>query len=166
MDLPFRIEKKNSFRVVGYKIETTNKKRAGKRAVPAQWENFKEEQLDETLMLMIDQEPHGIFGISVYNVDNEDARTFWHFIAVSSSVDVQEGMECYTVPEMTWAVFPCTIDTIGKTEGQAITKWLPKSDYRPLNSGYITGRMKSGAPDIEYYGNDGTVEIWVAVKHK
>lgn len=28
---------------------------------------------------------------------------------------------------------------IGKTEAQAITIWLPKSKYRPLNEGYITG---------------------------
>ena len=47
---------------------------------------------------------------------------------------------------------------------RAITKWLPKSKYRPLNKGYLTGRMKSGAPDIEYYGKDGLVEIWIAVK--
>ncbi|MBM6800296.1 AraC family transcriptional regulator, partial [Coprobacillus cateniformis] len=72
----------------------------------------------------------------------------------------------YIVPAMTWAVFPCTIETIGKTEVQAITKWLPKSRYKPLNSGYITGRMKSGAPDIQYYGQDGIVEIWIGVTEK
>lgn len=38
------------------------------------------------------------------------------------------------------------------------------SYYRPLNKGYITGRMKSGAPDLEHYGKDGFVEVWVAVK--
>lgn len=45
----------------------------------------------------------------------------------------------------------------------AISKWLPKSNYRPLNKGYLTGRMKSGAPDIEHYGKDGLVEVWIAV---
>jgi len=67
---------------------------------------------------------------------------------------------------MTWAVFPCTLETIGKTEAMAISKWLPKSKSRPLNKGYLTGRMKSGAPDIEHYGKDGLVEVWVAVKEK
>ena len=43
-------------------------------------------------------------------------------------------------------------------------KWLPKSNYRPLNKGYLAGRMKSGAPDIEYYGKDGLVEVWIAVR--
>lgn len=67
---------------------------------------------------------------------------------------------------MTWAVFPCTLETIGKTEAMAISKWLPQSNYRPLNKGYITGRMKFGAPDIEHYGKDGFVEVWIAVKEK
>ena len=56
------------------------------------------------------------------------------------------------------------METIGKTEAMAISKWLPKSNYRPLNKGYLTGRMKSGAPDIEYYGKDGLVEVWIAVR--
>ena len=53
-----------------------------------------------------------------------------------------------------------------ENRGQAITKWLPKSKYRPLNKGYITGRMKSKAPDIEYYGKDGYAEVWIAVREK
>lgn len=34
MNLPFRIEKKESFRVIGYMIQTTNKKGEGRKAVP------------------------------------------------------------------------------------------------------------------------------------
>ena len=59
-----------------------------------------------------------------------------------------------------------SIEAIGKTEAQAITKWLPKSKYRALNKGYLMGKMKSGAPDIEYYGKDGYAEVWIAVKEK
>lgn len=77
---------------------------------------------------------------------------------------MQEELVEFTVPAVTWAVFPCTMETMGKTEAQAITKWLPKSNYKPLNKGYITGRMKSGAPDIEYYGKGGDVEVWIAVE--
>ena len=94
-----------------------------------------------------------------------DSRKFDHYIAVSSDQEA-EGLDVYTVPAATWAVFPCTVETIGKTEAMAITKWLPKSDYKPLNAGYLTGRMKSEAPDIEYYGEGDSVEVWVAVREK
>ena len=41
-----------------------------------------------------------------------------------------------------------------------------KSKYRALNKGYLMGKMKSGAPDIEFYGKDGYAEVWIAVKEK
>lgn len=40
MKLPFRIEKRDSFRVVGYRIQTTNKGKEGKKMIPAQWKEF------------------------------------------------------------------------------------------------------------------------------
>lgn len=65
-------------------------------------------------------------------------------IAVSSDCDASAGLAEYTMPALTWAVFPCTLETIGKTEAMAISKWLPRLGYKPLNKGYITGRMKAG----------------------
>lgn len=117
-------------------------------------------------MSHMNQEPFGLFGISVYNTAADDTRKFDHWIAVSSDHAVTGELEEYIVPAATWAVFPCTLDTIGKTEVQAIMKWLPKSDYKPLNSGYITGRMKAKAPDITYYGENDLVEVWVAVEKR
>lgn len=43
MDLPFRIEKRDSFRVVGSLIETTNKKGGGRKDIPMHWSEFKED---------------------------------------------------------------------------------------------------------------------------
>ena len=45
MDLPFRIEKRDSFRVVGSLIETTNKKGRGRKDIPMHWSKFKEDNL-------------------------------------------------------------------------------------------------------------------------
>lgn len=133
--------------------------------IPAQWKEFREKGQQAVLLPLMNQEPYGLFGISVYNTDQGDSRKFDHYIAVSSDQEA-EGLDVYTVPAATWAVFSCTVETIGKTEAMAITKWLPKSDYKPLNAGYLTGRMKSGAPDIEYYGEGNSVEVWVAVREK
>ncbi|QNM06673.1 GyrI-like domain-containing protein [Qiania dongpingensis] len=166
METPFRIEERDSFRVIGYAVRTTNRKKEGRKTIPLQWAEFHNGNQKDTLLPLMDREPYGLFGISIYNTDEEDSRTFIHFIAVSSGKEITGDLEEYMVPAMTWAVFPCTIETIGKTEAQAITKWLPRSGYRPLNSGYLTGRMKSGAPDIEYYGEDGLAEVWIGVKKK
>ena len=163
---PFRIENKDSFRVVGYLIKTTNQKGEGRKVIPLHWSKIRENHLESSLLKLADRETDGLFGINIYNTDPGDTRIFEYIIAVSSDHAAPDELAEYTVPAMTWAVFPCTRETIGRTEARAITKWLPKSKYRPLNKGYITGRMKSGAPDIEYYGKDGRVEVWIAVREK
>ncbi|MEG0661185.1 MAG: effector binding domain-containing protein [Anaerorhabdus sp.] len=166
MTQPFRIEKRESFRVLGYVIETTNAHNEGRKAIPEQWDSFKKNNLKDVLMPLNNQEPFGLLGISVYNTDANDKRKFENYIAVSTSQTEISELKEYTVPACTWAVFTCTIETIGKTEIQAIMKWLPKSNYKPLNTGYITGKMKSEAPDIQYYGKEDLVEIWIAVKER
>ncbi len=163
MEKPFRIEKMDSFQVIGYKIETTNQKQEGRRVIPEFWEKFRKQQLADRLFPLMDSKPYGILGVNVYNIDT-DSRRFDYYIAAASTHSVPESMVAYTIPAATWAIFPCTPETIAKTEVQAIMKWLPKFKYKPINSGYITGRMKAGAPDIEYYGEDDYAEVWVAVR--
>lgn len=63
MDHPFWIEKRDSFRVVGYGMQTTNQRGEGRKAIPSHWAKFKSENREDTLLALADQEPHGLFGI-------------------------------------------------------------------------------------------------------
>lgn len=161
---PFRIEKKASFHVIGYAIQTSNQKGEGKKAIPAFWNEVRTNHKEEVLFQYANGTIDGLLGINIYNIDAHDARIFQYMIGVSSDITTCENLVTYEIPARTWAIFPCTLETIGKMEAQAITKWLPKNKKKPLNKGYITGRMKSGAPDIEYYGKDGQVEVWIAIE--
>lgn len=164
MDI-FRIEEKESFQIIGFKMTTTNQRNAGKKDIPAFW-NEKRNCIKSTILPNMNQAPFGVFGVSVYNQDEKDARIFDYYIAVSSSNRYTEELCTYQVPKATWAIFPCTKETMAKTEVMAIMKHLPKSNYKPLNKGYITGKMKSLAPDIEYYEEGNAAEVWVAVERK
>lgn len=166
MKTAFHIEEKQSIRVVGYFLETTNQKGEARKTIPAFWSAIQKDHLDKNLLAMAKDSTQGLFGIHIYQSDPYDSRKFTYMIAVASDHAVQGDLFAYTIPARTWAIFPCTKKAIGKTEVQAITKWLPKSKYKPLNKGYITGRMKAGAPDIEYYHADGSVEVWIAVQEK
>lgn len=163
MDKPFKIETKDSFRIVGYKISTTNRKKEGVKMIPHHWKIFHEKRNNEKLFSLMNQEFQGLLGVNVYNVDDSDAKKFDYYIAVASDQDIDSELSAYQVPACTWAIFPCTVETIGKTEVMAISKWLPKAKYKALNKGYLTGKMKSHAPDIEYYGEDGYAEVWIAI---
>ena len=48
MEPPFRIEKKDSFRVVGPAMRTTNQKGQGRKMIPAHWRTSKRKGLRRT----------------------------------------------------------------------------------------------------------------------
>jgi predicted transcriptional regulator YdeE len=74
-----------------------------------------------------DMEPDGIFhylaGIEVSQVD-----------------DQPNDMNHWSVPEQTYAAFPCTLKTIHDTFNHAHQNWLPQSGYK-----------RADGPDFEFY---------------
>ena len=54
----FGLRKRGSFRVIGYMIQTTNKKGEGRKAVPSTLgQEFKAEGLEKPLLELTEQEP-------------------------------------------------------------------------------------------------------------
>ena len=93
-----------------------------------------------------------------------ETSRFDYYIAAPTSQPVPEGMEAFTVPAATWAVFTCVgpmPGAIQEMQKRIATEWLPTSGYEFGN-----------APDIEaYFDEDGTKpdvrsEIWVPVVKK
>ena len=165
--MEFRIEELAEFKIVGYKIHSTNAFMKGMKDCPAFWKEILKAGKQEMLLPMMNQQPLGLMGVSVYNVDCNDSKKFDYYIAVSTNEETPEGLEEYTIPAMTWAVFTCTRKTSGKTQMAIVNKWAPRqTEYELLNSGYKSGKMISSAPDIEVYGMGADVEIWVPVKRK
>lgn len=162
----YRIEEMGTFRVVGLVIHTTNESMEGYQKIPAFWGEVMQGNKQLEILNLMNHPPFGLIGVNAYNTDLEDARKFDYYIACSTDKSVPEGMAEYTVPASKWAVFLCKREEIGQVEARIVTEWLPTSGYELLNSGYETGDMKSGAPDLEVYGQDGHAEVWVAVKGK
>lgn len=162
-----RIVELESFKLVGFKKESTNAKRQGMKDCPAFWNEILAAGKQEALLPLIDHEPFGLIGASFYNIDKTDAKKFDYYIAVATTKDTPSDLFEIEVPASTWAVFPCTRKTNGKTQFAIVTKWAPKSkEYELLNKGYMTGKMTSGGPDLEVYGQEDDVEIWVPVRKK
>ncbi len=166
MSLKFRIEQKDEFRVVGYVIHTTNEKDKCRNDVPSLWGNVIQQGKLNDLFTMANESPAGVLGISSYNTDPEDNKKFNYYIACATNKAVPEEMVEYTVPAATWAVFPCKRDEIASVEIQIVNDWAPKSEYELINKGYETGKMQSGAPDMELHLLDSTSEVWIAVRKK
>ena len=164
--MEYRIEKLESFKIVGFKKCTTNANMEGMRDCPDFWKQIIAEGKNENLAKLITSPPYGLIGANVYNIDEKDAKKFDYYIGAATNLPTPKGLEEYIVPAMTWAVFPCTRTTSGETEINIVMKWAPSADYELLNTGYETGDMISAAPDLEVYKMGEDVEIWVPVKTK
>lgn len=164
--MEYRIEELEEFKIMGYKIRSTNAFMKGMRDCRIFWKKVIKDGKNQILMPYMNQQPLGLIGASVYNIDTSDSKRFDYYIAVSSHTVTPDYLEEYWVPAITWAVFPCTKRTSGKTQMNIVNKWAPQADYELLNSGYQSGKMSSAAPDLEVYGMRDKVEIWVPVRKK
>jgi len=64
-------------------------------------------------------------------------------MGVSDTTDIPAGMQVWQVPEQMYAVFPCTLPSVGETHRYAFDTWIPGSEYQ-YNGGF----------DFELYDED------------
>jgi len=73
-------------------------------------------------------------------MDSEGVFDYVAGFEVYSTDDIPEGMVVWEIPEQKYAVFPCTLKTIGEAYQHALQTWLPQSDYQ-----------RGDGPDFELY---------------
>lgn len=152
-EMNYRIETKEPFRIVGVSVPLEKDIEKNFAVIPAKWGEIAADGTLQRLTCMMDTQPYGVLGISTCN----DMEPWRYYIAVSSS-RATDGLEEYTVPGATWAVFPGTgtNQSIQELERRIVTEWLPTSGYEYGN-----------APDVEVYLNpdpeNAQYEVWIPV---
>ncbi|WP_285948319.1 AraC family transcriptional regulator [Dubosiella newyorkensis] len=155
-EMNYRIETKESFRIIGVSAPLEKEIENNFMVVPKMWEDAAKNQTIQKLATMMDSSPKGLLGVSVCN----DVEQWKYFIAVSST-KASDEFEEYIVPASTWAIFSGTgtNQSIQELEQRIITEWLPTSGYEYAN-----------APDIEVYLNpdpqNAKYEVWIPVSKK
>ena len=105
---------------------------------------------------LMDGQPMGILGVCACADEGE-----WRYYIAAASGKEAEGLETFTVPAASWAIFPGegTTQSLQELERRILTEWLPSSGYEYGN-----------APDIEVYLNadpqDAKYEVWIPVVKK
>ncbi len=81
-------------------------------------------------------------------------------VLVTKAEDIPEGMVRWDVPEHKYALFPCTLPTIGEAHKYAFKTWLPQSVYQ-----------RGDGPDFDHYDasfdpadKDSQLYIFVPIK--
>lgn len=156
-EMNYRIEKKQSFRIVGRSFPLSKDIENNFIEVPKMWQQAMDDGVLAKLTKLMDEQKQGVLGICVCN-DNEDWR---YYIAVVSNDMIDASLEEYIVPERTWAIFANEGPgrSIQDLEERIYSQWLPDSGYA-----YDQG------PDIEWYFNADPsytkYEAWIPIKKK
>ncbi len=160
----YQIEQWPSFIVMGisHKVKTSE----AFEVIPGIWENaWKGGTMKRFIENFPDYRPAGFLGIAAGGQwgDSEEMN---YIIAVTNHVDTPEckhvpaleGMEEFSYPAATWAIFEANGELPGaiqKVYKQFYTEWLP-------NSGYELADL----PVIECYLQENRQEVWIAVVKK
>lgn len=157
VEMDYRIEKKDAFRIVGIAEPLQNEIEKNFEIVPQMWQKASMNGMIQKLISMMNSEPMGLLGVSACN----DTDSWRYFIAVASTQSIDNTLEEYTVPPSTWAVFSGegNAQSVQELEKRIVTEWLPTSGYEYAN-----------APDIEVYLSADPVntkyEVWIPVVKK
>lgn len=158
VEMNYRIEKKDAFRIVGVGEPLSNVVEENFKVVPQMWGKAAMDGTVEKLVGVMDTELKGVLGVSACLKDSD-----WkYYIGVASTMALLEGWEEYTIPAATWAIFygeGSMPDSIQDLERRIVTEWLPTSGYEYAN-----------APDIELYISpdpaNAKFEVWLPVVKK
>jgi AraC family transcriptional regulator len=156
-EMNYKIEKKEAFRIIGLSEPLEREIEKNFEIVPKMWEKAAMSGTISKLAAAMDGIPMGLLGVSSCNeLDN------WrYYIAVASSLPIDDTLEEYIVPAATWAMFygEGTNQSMQELEKRIITEWLPTSGYEYAN-----------APDIEVYlsadPQNAKYEVWIPVEEK
>lgn len=136
----YKIEKKESFRIVGICTKEPMTMEDCFEKTSKFWEKaYSDNSIKKICELVGDSNPKGLLGVSIC----ENGVFGGYFIAAATSKPVPEGMKEYIVPAGEWAVFECVgmlPDSIQNLQKRIISEWLPTSGYE-----------YASAPDIEVY---------------
>ena len=147
-EMNFRIEKKESFKIIGKKCDGGYDK----------WCDFDKTGVPRLNADGLIKAPFWYVGASYLNRQNNESVIIG---ALLDGSNFPKDMDIEAVPSAMWAVFPFIFrageDAAGETYARVVTEWLPQSNYIRNES----------VPHLEVYGHpEKCFEIWLPVLSK
>lgn len=145
-----RIITKPTFKVVGYEIKTSLESKQSEREIPAFWDRFEIDGLEEILYKTIKPKEHGEYAI--WFPPNMETGEFVYVLGVKTDTfeNAPKDMFKAEIPEATYAVFTTPpaayenrgfVKAIQGTWEYILNEWFPDSGYE----------IAPNRPDFEFY---------------
>lgn len=157
IEMNYRIEKKEAFRIVGVKEHYLLNIEENFMQIPQFWGKTMKSDVFPEICSLMNKEPYAVLGVSTCM----NGKDFDYYIAAPTDKEVPEGMSEYQVPECTWAIFECNSSEMQDLQKRIVTEWLPTSGYE-----------YDDAPDVEVYFESSEeigqnkCEIWLPIIKK
>lgn len=153
--MDYRIEEKESFKILGMKRVFGHEEAYGK--IPHFWGEYFESGNGEYVT--------GCLGVCIDDSPEEKSFTYMIAEVYDGIKEVKEGFNTIEIPKGEWAIFTVKgpmPDALQEVNTKIWSEWLPNSKEYEISGGY----------NIEYYtygdnkSKDYISEIWIPVKHK
>ncbi len=158
VEMQYKIENKDAFRIVGVGAGLPVNMEQSFEIVPPMWQKAAMDGTIQKLASMMNHAPMGILGVCAFLEDGQGR----YYIAVSTDAPLEGNLEECHIPAHTWAIFPGEgpmPEAIQAVEKRIMSEWFPSSGYEYANG-----------PDIEVYLNQDTqntkFEVWIPVVKK
>lgn len=160
IEMNYRIETKEAFRIVGVKRRYAMDMEENHNLIPLFWRETQQTDLIEKLCGLMNSKPKGILGVCA----GMNGSEFDYYISVASDRALPDGFTEFEIPACTWAIFECVgpmPNAIQELQNRVMSEWLPASGYDYAD-----------APDLEVYPEgdqnspDYKCEVWLPVIKK
>ncbi len=160
VEMNYKIEKKEAFRIVGAKKHFDLNVEENFKEIPLFWGEVFQNGMFEEICKLSNREPSGVLGVSA----SMNGKDFDYYIAAASDQPVPPNMAEYEVPEAMWAVFECIgpmPNAMQELQKRIVTEWLPTSGYE-----YAEDLDIEVYPTSDTQSPDYRSEVWLPITKK
>ncbi|TXR90238.1 AraC family transcriptional regulator [Bacillus sp. BF9-10] len=164
-EMNYRIEEKESFRIIGITKRVPIVFNGVNEEIASMWKSLNPDVI-QTLKSLSNMEPTGIISASTNFSEGrmEEKGEFDHYIGVATTKDCPEQFKQLEVAASTWAIFEAVgpfPDALQNVWGRIYSEWFPSSNYELAEGPEILWNEQKDISSPNFKS-----EIWIPVLKK
>lgn len=164
-EMNYRIEEKESFRIIGITKRVPIVFNGVNEEIASMWKSLNPDVI-QTLKSLSNMEPIGIISASTNFSEGrmEEKGEFDHYIGVATTKDCPEQFKQLEVAASTWAIFEAVgpfPDALQNVWGRIYSEWFPSSNYELAEGPEILWNEQKDTSSPNFKS-----EIWIPVLRK
>ncbi|WP_085523746.1 AraC family transcriptional regulator [Tuberibacillus sp. Marseille-P3662] len=165
IEMNYRIEEKEAFRIVGIKKRVPIIFNGVNPEIASMWESLDDEAINK-LKKLSNVEPMGLLSASTNFSEGrmEEKGELDHYIGVATTKTCPDNLTHLEVPASSWAVFEAIgpfPDTLQDVWGRIYSEWFPSSNYEQIEGPEILWNRNKDVTSPTFKS-----EIWIPILKK